>query len=201
MADQSQFSNFSKEDLLIIVEKLISEGFDDSNPYDYGHEKKHDIVSSIGGFFNMEVVDEDVEFFTKLIEINKNIISEILKTKNKSLIQKIVIPVAKKYNVNYEEWGSCTYTTEYQTTWTSYDKDWVTESMSKAREYGYWDFYDGKTIDTIYDNYNSSDHEFKDVIEINNIEESFNRNKIIESLDKKTLLELRGLIDNKLKRL
>ena len=201
MIEQSQFSNFSKEDLLIIVEKLISDGFDDSYLYDYGYEKKHDIVSSIGGFFNMKVVHEDVEFFAKFIDINDKILSRIFETKDKSLYKYLVIPVAKKYKVEYNEWGSCSYTTWYETTWTSYDKNWVEDSMKELRDSGNWDLNEGTVIDTEYENFDNSDYNFGDVDEIRDIQESFNRNKIIESLDKKTLLELRGLIDNKLKRL
>ena len=40
-----------------------------------------------------------------------------------------------------------------------------------------------------------------EVTEEDNVNESIKRNTIIESLDKKTLLELRGLIDKKLRSL
>jgi hypothetical protein len=68
-----------------------------------------------------------------------------------------------------------------------------------ARDNGMWDLYDGNAIEMEYDNYDMNDFQFDDVTEISDVKESTKKNKIIESLDKKTLLELRGLIDNRLR--
>ena len=57
------------------------------------------------------------------------------------------------------------------------------------------------TIVEYYDNYDMNDYQFDDWKEMKDVQESTNKNKIIESLDKKTLLELRGLIDDRLKTL
>jgi hypothetical protein len=73
--------------------------------------------------------------------------------------------------------------------------------MRNARDNANWDLYDGKAVDTTYDNYEMDDFEFDEITEMDDIKESRIKNKIIESQDKKTLLELRGLIDNRLKTL
>ena len=122
-------------------------------------------------------------------------------TKDKSLYEQLIIPVSKRYKVEYQQYGSCTYTEHLETTWDSYDSDWVTDSLRMANEDGNWDLFDGKVIGTEYDNYDMNDFQFDDVTEISDVKESTKKNKIIESLDKKTLLELRGLIDSRLRTL
>jgi hypothetical protein len=202
MAEQSQFSRLPKKQLVLICEQLIDKNFP-TNPYEsYQYHTDIENLSDIANYFGMEVTDEDVQFFAKFIEINDGILSKIFETKDKSLYEQLVIPVAKRYKVEYQQYGTCTYTEYLETTWDSYDPDWVTDSLKIAREDGNWDLYDGNSIEMEYDNYDINDFQFDNITEIKHVQkESHNRNKIIESLDKKTLLELRGLINNRLKTL
>lgn len=201
LAFQSQFSTVPKKQLVLICEKLIDADFEIS-PYDaYDYEVNYEKLEDIAKYFSMVVSDDDVQFFAKFIKINDEVLSKIFETKDKSLYEQLVIPVAKKYKVEYQQYGSCTYNEYLETTWDSYDEDWVIDSIKQARENGNWDLYDGKTIEMEYDNYEMNDFQFDDSTEIKHVKESTNNNKIIESLDKKTLLELRGLIDNRLKTL
>jgi hypothetical protein len=201
MAEQSYFSRLPKKQLVLICEQLIDKNFP-TNPYEsYDYVNHMGTLINIAEYFSMVVSDEDVQFFAKFIEINDGILSKIFETKDKSLYEQLVIPVAKRYKVEYQQYGSCTYNEHLETTWDSYDPDWVTDSLNMARETGNWDLYDGNAIEMEYDNYDMSDFQFDDVTEISYVKESTNKNKIIESLDKKTLLELRGLIDNRLKTL
>ena len=199
MAEQSQFSRLPKKQLVVICESLIDKNFP-TNPYEsYNYGTHMDTLVDIAQYFGMEVTDEDIQFFSKFIEINDGILSQIFETKDKSLYEKLIIPMAKRYKVEYQQYGSCTYTEYLETTWDSYDSDWVTESLRMAREDGNWDIYDGRSVYTTYDNFEMDDFQFDNVTDINDIKESIKKNKIIESLDKKTLLELRGLIDNRLR--
>jgi hypothetical protein len=202
LAFQSQFSTLPKKQLVLICEKLIDEDFP-TNPYGtYDYTTHYDTLDDVAAYFGMEVSDYDVQFFSKFIDINNDTLSKIFETKDKSLYEKLVIPVSKRYSVEYQQYGSCTYTEYLETTWDSYDKDWVSDSLNQAREEGIWDIYDGKSINTEYENYEMNDYQIDDIEEVRSLKkESFNKNKIIESLDKKTLLELRGLIDNRLKTL
>ena len=62
MENSSQFSRLPKKQLLLIVEKLLDEGFSSENPYDGDFEKYYERLSSIGKYFNISAVHEDVEF-------------------------------------------------------------------------------------------------------------------------------------------
>lgn len=201
MATQSYFSTIPKKHLVLISQQLIDKNFDTGIYDSYEYDKNYALLVDIAKYFSMSVSDEDIQFFGKFIYINHNILLKIFETNDKSLYDQLVIPVAKDYKAEYSIWGSCTYIEYYVTTWTSYNEDWVQESMRQAREDGSWDITDGRLIDTTYDNYEMNDYEFDEVTEVNEVNESIKRNRIIESLDKKTLLELRGLIDDKLRSL
>lgn len=201
MATQSYFSTIPKKHLVLISQQLIDKNFDTGIYDSYEYDKNYALLVDIAKYFSMSVSDEDIQFFGKFIYINHNILLKIFETNDKSLYDQLVIPVAKDYKVEYSIWGSCTYIEYYVTTWTSYNEDWVEESMRQSREDGSWDITDGRLIDTTYDNYEMNDYEFDEVTEVNEVNESIKRNRIIESLDKKTLLELRGLIDDKLRSL
>ena len=193
MIEQSQFSKLPKEVLVKITSHLIDNGFSvgsNGSPYDvYDYDKLFAKVEDISKFVGIKnVVDDDIQFFAKFIDINDEILSRIFETKDKSLYEQLVIPVAKRYKVEYQQYGSCTYTEHLETTWDSYDEDWVIDSIKQAREDGNWDLYDGKAIEMEYDNYDMNDFQFDDATEIKHVKESTNNNKIIESLYKKTLL-------------
>ena len=202
MIDASEFSKLSTRQLVIICEQLMGGNFDYENPYYSSYYDSVDELEKIAKYFGIPVLDEDVQFFAKLIQTNKELLTKIFETKDKSLYNQLVIPVAKEYDVNYHTRGTCTFREEYETTWISYDKDWVKESMDHMRSDGNWDLYSGRHIDTDYDNHETDDWEY-DTVKLleRNIKESNIKSSVLESLDKKTLLELRGLIDSRLRTL
>jgi hypothetical protein len=129
---------------------------------------------------------------------------------NRELIEQLVIPVAKSYNLDYSSWGSCTYTNYMVQEFDSYDEDWVTDSATQQNNDGNWNMWEGsERRDTEYENFEESDYSFDDVYEVNENEsqnESVlgrlvveNTRDVVKSLDKKTLLELRRIIDSKLR--
>jgi hypothetical protein len=211
MAEQSQFSKLPKKQLFLIAEKLIDEDFPTDNPYNNDYEDTYKILSNIGKYFNIPVNDEDVQFFSKFLSINDNILVELLDNpKDKSLIERLKIPVAKTYDLHYTVWGSCTYTEYLAQKFDSYDKDWVRDSAEQQRQDGNWDYYNGRTIRPIeYDNIEESDSSYDNVYEVkdeNPTKESMldrlvieNTKDVVNSLDKKTLIELRRIIDSKLR--
>jgi hypothetical protein len=201
MIDASEFSKLSTRQLVIICEQLMGGNFDYENPY-FNYYRSSEELEKIAKYFGMMVMDEDIQFFAKLIETNEEVLKKILETKDKSLYSQIKIPVAKEFLINYHTTGTCTFREEYETTWISYDKDWVKESMDQMRSDGNWDLYSGRHIDTDYDNHETDDWEY-DTVKLleRNIKESNIKSSVLESLDKKTLLELRGLIDSRLRTL
>lgn len=202
MADQSRFSKYDKGILFEISKFLIESGDFSIPPYD-DFDTSYNKLEYICRFVGVkDILNEDVEFFAKFIEINEVMIYNIIDTNDKSLTESLQIPIQKDYLVEYESWGTTSFTDYMEDTWESYDEKWVKDSIEQARQHGIWSIYDGRTISTSYDNTEMSDWEYKKIREKKSYQnENFDKNKIIESLDKKTLLELRGLIDNKLKRL
>jgi hypothetical protein len=180
-AEQSQFSRLPKKQLVFIAEKLVDEEFPIGNPYDDDFDNAYSILQEVSKYFSVEPTHEDVEFFAKLLEINDEIIADLFannkeQMKNRELIEQLVIPVAKSYNMDYSSWGTCSYT------------NYMVQE---------------------YENFEESDYSFGDVYEVN---ESNTRNEsvlnrlvientseVVNSLDRKTLLELRRIIDSKLR--
>lgn len=209
-ADQSQFSKLPKKQLVLIAEKLVDEDFPTGNPYgSYEFDEYYKQLSSIGKYFNISVVHEDVEFFSKFLEMNDEILAEIFDG-DKSLIDKLIIPVAQTYELLYSVWGSCTYDEYMGQKFDSYDMDWVGDSAKQQRESGNWDLYDGYNVrDTQYENFDESDYSFDTVRHVSeNVKESLldrlvleNTSEVVSSLDRQTLLKLKSIIDSRLRSL
>jgi hypothetical protein len=214
-AEQSQFSKLPKKQLVFIAEKLVDEDFPIGNPYTDDFESAYATLQEVSKYFSVESTQEDVEFFAKLLEINDEIIADLFannkeQMNNRELIEQLVIPVAKSYNLDYSSWGSCTYTNYMVQEFDSYDKDWVTDSASQQSNDGSWSMWEGQeTNPTEYDNFEESDYEFDRVYEVdefNTKNESVldrlvleNTSEVVNSLERKTLLELRRIIDSKLR--
>jgi hypothetical protein len=202
-ADQSQFSNQPKKILYTITQKLISDDFDEDYSADT-YDNNQTILSNISRMFNIDVVhDIDIQFFTKFIKINRRLISEISETKDKSLIDKLVIPIAKTYEMLYNTWGSCAYEEFLKQEVDSYDEEWVRISILRDEADGYWNTYEGSQYsEPQYDNHEENGWNIESVHESNeNIQENnFKKTtKVISSMDKKSLLELKSIIDSRLR--
>jgi len=212
MADQSQFSRLPKRQLVLITEKLVDEDFVQGNPYDdYEFEKYYKQLEGIGKYFNISAVHEDVEFFSKFLEMNDELLSKIFEPNgDKTLIDNLVIPVAQTYELRYNVWGSCTYDEYMGQKFDSYDMDWVEDSAKQQRENGGWDLYDGYNVrDTVYENFDESDYSFEEVRPVSeSVKESLldrlvleNTSEVVSSLDRQTLLKLKSIINSRLRSL
>jgi len=211
-AEQSQFSRLPKKQLVRISEKLIDEGFYANNPYE-DYSDNYEMLKSIASFFSMTTNDEDVQFFAKFIDINDDLLSKIFEPNgDKNLIEKLVIPVAKTYELQYSTWGSCSYEEFLAQKFDSYDKDWVIDSAEQQRQDGNWDTYDGyERRKPEYDNFEESDMSYDRVVEVDdstNVRESLldrlvveNTSEVVSSLDKQTLLKLKQIIESRLRSL
>jgi hypothetical protein len=212
--EQSQFSRLPKKQLAFIAEKLVDEDFPIGNPYTDDFDNAYDILQEVSKYFGVESTHEDVEFFAKFLQINDDLIADLFannreQMKNRELIEQLVIPVAKSYNLDYSSWGSCTYTNYMVQEFDSYDENWVTDSAMQQSNDGNWNMWEGQeTSPTEYENFEESDYEFGRVYEVKDepVQESLlkklvleNTNDVVKSLDKKTLLELRRIIDSKLR--
>jgi hypothetical protein len=213
-AEQSQFSRLPKKQLAFIAEKLVDEDFPIGNPYTDDFDDAYEILQSVSKYFNIIVTHEDVEFFAKFLEINDNLVADLFannreQINNRELIEQLVIPVAKSYNLDYDVNGSCTYTEYFTQEMDSYDKDWVLESATQRNNDGSWDMYNARERSpTDYENFEVNDYDYGRVYEVNDkpVQESLlnklvleNTSEVVNSLDRKTLLELRRIIDSKLR--
>ena len=212
MADQSTFSRLPKKQLVFIANKLIENGFewdDITNIYEDIYDDNETILKNISSYFGESVVEDDVQFFIKFLEINSGLLDLIFKNNDKSLIEQLVIPQSKDYLVEYNTNGSCTFIEYYETRFSSYDKDWVRDSINLQRNNGDWDTYSGVLKDTDYDNFETQDWEVDMVKDApNDVQESRNPRKLLENteklipkLDKDTLVSLKFLIDKQLRNL
>ena len=211
MADQSQFSRFSKKHLIFICERLLDEGFDAVNPYD-NYDDSYKALEEVARYFNTPINDEDVQFFGKLLKDNDDLIADIFSNQgenknNKDLIEQLQIPVAKDYEVEYTVDGTCNFTENYITTTSSYEKGWVLDSLNRQHDDGNFDLYEGRLESTDYDNWQMNDWNFQEVNDISpSIEESLlgrivleNTQDALSSLDKKTLIKLKSIIESRLR--
>jgi len=217
MAIQSQFSKLPKKQLVFIAEKLVDEDFPIGNPYDTDFDSAEKILTEVANYFSLAVTQEDVEFFSKFLEVNENIIAELFannreQMRNTSLIEQLVIPVAKTYDLHYTSWGTCTYTEYKASYFDSYDKDWVRDSAEQQRQDGNWDMWDGRDIqDTDYENFEESDSSYNHVYNVDDKQETIysesildklvieNTKDVVNSLDKNTLIKLKSIIESRLR--
>jgi hypothetical protein len=155
------------------------------------------------------VVEEDVQFFIKFLEINSGLLSRIINDNDKSMLEDLIIPQPKDYLVEYTSQGTCTFIEYYETRFSCYDEDWVRDSLYLQRNNGDWDIYSGVLKDTEYDNFETQDWEIDRIKDApNNMSESRNPRKLLENteklipkLDKDTLVNLKFLIDKQLRNL
>jgi hypothetical protein len=217
MAVQSQFSKLPKKQLVFISEKLVDEDFPIGNPYDTDFDSAEKILTEVANYFSLAVTQEDVEFFSKFLEVNENIIAELFannreQMRNTSLIEQLVIPVAKTYDLHYTSWGTCTYTEYKASYFDSYDKDWVRDSAEQQRQDGNWDMWDGRDIqDTDYENFEESDSSYNHVYNVDDKQETIysesildklvieNTKDVVNSLDRNTLIKLKSIIESRLR--
>jgi hypothetical protein len=212
MAEQSQFSKLPKKQLVLRAEKLVDEDFPQGNPYgSYDFSDSYNKLENIGKYFSISVVHEDVEFFSKFLEMNDDVLANIFETGDKTLYDKLIIPVAQTYELRYSVWGHCTYDDYMSQKFDSYDMDWVQDSAEQQRNEGNWDLYNGNNLrDTTYDNFEESDYSFDDVkpVSESSLKESLldrlvieNTSEVVSSLDRQTLLKLKSIIDSRLRSL
>jgi hypothetical protein len=218
MAVQSQFSKLSKKQLVFICEKLIDEEFPIGNPYENDFDSAFSTLEGISKYFNMSIDIEDVEFFSKLLEINEDLVAELFANnreniRNKELIDQLIIPKAEVYKLNYEIYGTCSFTEYKSQEFDSYDKYWVKDTAEQRRQDGSWDFWDGYDREvTDYENYQVEGETYGHVYNVeykenknNFVSDSIldklvieNTENVISSLDRQTLLKLKSIIDSNL---
>lgn len=196
MVENSRLSKLPLKHLIIMVKNLIDDGFDFEDPYD-DYEDNEKLLRDYCKMYGITPLYYlDIDFITEFYDSNEEIILEIIETDNKTLYSDIEIPKAKEYKIYTNVNGRCTFNETYSDTWSSYNKDLCYNSVRQAYSDGNYSYYDGTMVDSNYSEHEDYDEEIKigDVVS----ESPLKRKTMIDKLDKKTLLELRGLIDKRL---
>lgn len=191
--ENSKLENLPINQLVYISQKLMKSDFDYTNPYsDYDDDINK--LDKILPYFGLDAQQIDLDFIAKFISINEQLILLIRNPLDiEPLREKFIIPEIGKFEVYYEIRGPATYTEHYKTKWQTYDKKWVKDSIQAVINEGTWSDYDGDYIEHETDNWEPDNFKFNEISTLS--EEKIN------TLEKTTLLELRNLIDKKLKNL
>ena len=207
MEDISLFHNYPKKILAFIIKELLDNNFNWKSPYDDA-EDNIEIVEKVTAPFGEPISDIDMEFFAKLIEINESISNEISNSPfKKSLYDTLQLPEVEKYEVHWKEYGSCTFKRFFRDTWFSYDENWVESGMNKGNNDGSYEKWSAEN-DTDYEDFDTYDDTYTSIEKIQNnktTNESIldklikeDTSYAIDSLDRKSLIILKSIIDKKL---
>ena len=208
---ESKLSNLPVKVLAEIAKRAIENQFDFENPYDYGYEESADILEESTSWTGVGTIEAlDIEFMAKFISSNSEILTSWIDSGKKFKdLPNLYIPKSKKFIVNYSSKGRGYVIQNYNTDWNSYDEDWVSDAMSALNSVGDWSYYDGNYDGTDVDDFEEDDLDVESIEEVKGRKgrnESVlgilvveNTKDVVKSLDKKTLLELRRIIDSKLR--
>lgn len=189
------------------INLIESKQFDYSSPYDDFSKNESELYTQ-SKWTATDVVSEDVEFIAAFINLNFELLEKVIneEVKVKDILPEIEIPKKSKYKIDYSVWGPATLTEYYDKEWYSYDEDWAGESLKQNYWEGDFYYYDGNYRSMDSDNFDPENFEIDHVREITESKKTNktiveNTGKVIDTLDKETLLQLKKIIDSKLKSL
>ena len=190
---QSKIHNLSDKQLVFAALRLMKSTFDYTNPYEEA-AKSLDEVEEVLRYFNIESTFLDVEFMAKFIKLNEEKLIELQKN-NKINIQGMTFkrPIPEKFEIYYEVYGPATFTEKYKTFRTSYDGEWAKSGIVEQYNEGNFNYYEGQYLEHEVDNWDVDSF----IVDFYQKVKEYN----INSLKKDTLMELRNLIDRRLKNL
>jgi hypothetical protein len=206
--DESVFSKKNPEMLLFIIKQSIEKVFDFKNPYSY-FIKNYQILEKICKLVGIDSLSyRDVEFISKFMTDNSELIQKIFETKDKSLLSELEYPINKMFKIPYEIYSNQSIVEIYTVNWDSYDKNFVRSSLIETRNDGNFDEWTGDlqrtdVLDSEVSEWIINDDE---ITEINTEKtESIldrlvieNTSSVINSLDRNTLINLRNIINSRL---
>jgi hypothetical protein len=192
--------------LIEIASLVLSTDFNYTDPYDdFGDNKK--ILEDSSKWASVEVDTLDVEFISKFIIENKPLLDKVISNEvnTTQIIPDLEIPKKNKYKIDYQVWGNAILTENYNTTWDSYNQSWAKKSLRHSYNEGEFDYWQGEYVDNETDNFENDNFEITWVESINESKKSIlsrlvieNTSEVLNDLDKRTLIELRNLINRKL---
>ena len=198
--DKSTFETKPPKLLVKISLLLLEKNFLYESPFlRKNYSANFAALDNVLTYFSEFATDIDLQFFAKFISTNLKSIEEYQTSKNPESLSNIVIPTSSNYQVKYQVSGGALVIEKWKTEWSSYDENWVERSITVAYNDGSFDYWDGHHIDTETENFESDNFEVLEVGD-DNYENMVNESTL-NKLDKKTLLELKRVIDNRLRQL
>lgn len=202
----STLSNQPLKVLLALSKQLIEDEFEYRNPWDYENENMQKLKTS-GGWIGEKLDQVDMEFIAAFILENLKILLSSIHNEltNSEATEALSIPKKKKYVAYYEIWGPATLTEKYKTTWESYNKNWVKDSLRHSYHEGEFDYWGGDYQEHESDNFEPDNFDITYVNDLRENKEPIldklvveNTQDLLDNLDRDTLLKLRNLINQKL---
>lgn len=193
--------------ILLTVSKLLIENeFNYRNPWEDVYENMSKLKDN-AGWIGEKLDEDDMDFIAAFILENlKTILSSTHnELTNSEAIERLSIPKKQNYKVWYEIWGPATLTEKYNTTWKSYHKNWVKDSLRHSYREGDFDYYQGDYQEHESDNFEPDHFDITYVNELNETKKPIldklvveNTKDLLDNLDRDTLVKLRNLINQKL---
>lgn len=192
--------------VIATLSKVCDEkGLNFEDPYNdyYKNEKIVHEASRLVGLTNLDNLE--IEFICKFIKNNLEYLKPWFENKTKfaDISNSLKLPEEKNFKIYYEVWGGATLTEKYYDTITCYDSNWVKDSVQESRNNDSWNYWDGTYEGYETDNFDADNFDVTDVQELSkgSMNESVSWKKTkssLDRLDRKTLIELRNLINRKL---
>jgi hypothetical protein len=202
----SQLRNSPPRILIEISSLLLSTDFNYRDPYD-DYEKSEELLENSSKWASVDVDSLDVEFISSFIFKNEKLIESVNSdgVNPNEIISRLIIPEMKEYRVSYEIWGPAVLTEKYSTTRQSYGESFARNSLRHEYHEGKFDYYQGNYEEHETDNFDADHFEITWVESLNESKKSIisrlvieNTSEVLNDLDKRTLIELRNLINQKL---
>lgn len=190
-----------------IAKLCIEDGFEYFSPYD-DYDDNIEILQTATAWTSNNVDSLlDLEFMSKFITTNETLLTKWIDEdlNLKEIAGDLIIPKAKSFQIRYEQWGPATYTEHYSTIWYSYDKSWVSSAMEAELRNGDWNYMDGENVSHDVDDWEPDNERINSIQEFSPVNESVkqkvileNTSELLKQIDKKSLIELRDLINQRL---
>lgn len=204
----SKLSKLPNKVLFNICQNLIDEAkFNYDEPYD-DYDENQEYLEQAANWTGEKIEHEDVEFISVLISDNFELFEKVKEGEidKKAVIEELVKPQLYTYSIDYEVWGPATLTEKYEIKRKSYSESLAKDGLKHDYFEGNMSYYDGDYQENESDNFEPDNFDITWVNQVQNENKKSilskivveNTTEVLDNLDKKTLIELRNIINQKL---
>jgi len=209
---ESEFEIADRKELATIAKICLEKGLKFNEPF---RDSNYDIVKLVSKLFGYSNIDlYDVEFICAFIIDNYHILQSWIdgNLSYSNISSRLKLPQIEEFEILYQV-SIREYVVEYyKTDWKCFKKEWVEDSITDSLNEGSWDYFSESPIEREVvdsDNTNFRIESVKPMKDLNTetVENNIikllseNTENVIENFDRKTLLNIKKIIDTKLKSL